>query len=552
MMELRQLGALNLDSVQWRGSAANVAFAALEEGADIKVIVVKDATAPYGVAVMLDQCAHQGAHFNQDIEDGPDGACVITCPNHKWRLDVCTRKYVNPAQDLEQETLELTPIDTRPNCYDVYQFTPPDPWAPLAAAQDGLRRGEFSLEFVAHACVLLQGGETSLLTDPWLVGPAFGNSWWLGHAVDADLWLERAAQVDAIYISHSHEDHANAYSLRALAERNPDVRVLAGDVGVEAVAASAGLRNVEIVPFGEWVEIGPEMRLMILRDALMKEIDTCCVIDYKGHLVVNTNDCSRPNGNHLPDKNVDVLLTDFAGGSSCYPHCYLNYSDEASRALANQRCAKLLQKNIRIARQVRPKVYVPFAGFYSAAADPDLESRTVYNTPEKAVTAVTRAVPETRGWVPEHGAVLDVVTGEPLIPGYSNAKAVEWPVNEHRDAYELEVARLGPFDRAFYTGYVAAVFNNGHELRMNLWLRIVEMQDDSFDNDKITDGLFSWAVDLRTGTLHLGQKDCPELEQPTLTIWVRQTMLWHAMVHRSNWDFIDIGFNARLLRVPDR
>ena len=549
MMELRQLGVLDGSALDWRGAKANVAFTALATGSseEVRVIVIKDEAADYGMVVMLDQCAHQGARFNQDIEDGPDGSCVITCPNHRWRLDLCSRQYVTPDEGPMQGTLELSPIESRPGCYDVYQFTPPDPWAPLGTPQAGLRRGEFSLEFVAHACVLLTGGATSLLTDPWLLGPAFGNSWWLSHAVDAEAWLQRAAQVDAIYISHTHEDHANAYSLRALAERNPDVRVLAGDVGVEAVAAAAGLTNAETVPFGEWVELGPDMRLMILRDALMEDIDTCCIVDYKGHLVVNTNDCCRPNGNRLPDRNVDVLLTDFAGGSSCYPHCYMNYSDEASRALATQRCAKILQKNIRIAKLVKPRLYVPFAGFYTAAADPDLAERTVYNTPEKAVAAIARAVPGTRGWVPEHGGVIDIVTGESLMPGYTNGTAVAWPVEEHREAYELEVARLGPFEATFYEAYVAAVFNNDHELRMNLWLSVIEVHDDSFDKE-----LFGWAVDLRTGELQMGHTDCPDPEQPTLTIWVRQTMLWHAMVHRSNWDFIDIGFNARLLRVPDR
>lgn len=559
MMELRRVGGLNLSAAQWRGAAENVAFVTLERvqpsSPPVSVIVIKDATVDYGLVVVLDQCAHQGARFNQDIEDGPNGACVVTCPNHHWRLDLCTRRYITPDQDLSQETLELSPIEDRPDCYDVFQFTPPDPWAPLATPQPDLARGEFKLEFVAHACVLLTGGDTTLLTDPWLIGPGFGNSWWLDHAVDIDVWLERAATVDAIYISHAHEDHANTHSLRALAKRNPRVRVLSGDVGVEAVAAAAGLENVEVVPFGEWIDLGAEMRLMILRDALMKDIDTCCVIDYKGHLVVNTNDCCRPNGNRLPEEHVDVLLTDFAGGSSCYPHCYINYSDEQARSLANQRCAKILQKNIRIARQVRPKLYVPFAGFYTAAADPDLTQRMVYNTPQKAVAAITRAVPGTRGWVPDYGGVIDVVTGEVLAPPYINAKAVQWPVNDYRDAYELEVARLGPFDPAFYKAYVAAVFNNDHALRMDLWLTVIEVHDDTFVKDSvftIADGLFGWAVDLRTGELHLNEPICPEYGRPTLTIWVRQTMMWHAMVHRSNWDFIDIGFNARLHRDPDR
>ena len=38
----------------------------------------------------------------------------------------------------------------------------------------------------------------------------------------------------------------------------------------------------------------------------------------EGHLILNTVDCTNPNGGRLP-QGVDVMLSDFAGGASGFP-----------------------------------------------------------------------------------------------------------------------------------------------------------------------------------------------------------------------------------------
>lgn len=37
-----------------------------------------------------------------------------------------------------------------------------------------------------------------------------------------------------------------------------------------------------------------------------------------GHKILNTVDCTRPNGGRLP-MNVDLMMSDFAGGASGFP-----------------------------------------------------------------------------------------------------------------------------------------------------------------------------------------------------------------------------------------
>lgn len=52
----------------------------------------------------------------------------------------------------------------------------------------------------------LKLGETCMVFDPWLIGPAFARGWWLLHEPPSD-WLERVCRADLIYISHMHSDH---------------------------------------------------------------------------------------------------------------------------------------------------------------------------------------------------------------------------------------------------------------------------------------------------------------------------------------------------------
>lgn len=49
-------------------------------------------------------------------------------------------------------------------------------------------------------------------------------------------------------------------------------------------------------------------------------------------MILNTVDCTRPNGGRLPE-NVDLMMSDFAGGASGFPMTFSGgkYSGEIDR-----------------------------------------------------------------------------------------------------------------------------------------------------------------------------------------------------------------------------
>uniref|UniRef100_A0A4W5MNA2 Cytidine monophospho-N-acetylneuraminic acid hydroxylase n=1 Tax=Hucho hucho TaxID=62062 RepID=A0A4W5MNA2_9TELE len=88
-------------------------------------------------------------------------------------------------------------------------------------------------------------------------------------------------------------------------------------------------------------QIDEHLRFMILKDEVHPEMDTCIIVEYKGHMILNTVDCTRPNYGRLPD-NVDLMMSDFAGGASGFPMTFSGgkYTGEEGRYTASKCTAR--------------------------------------------------------------------------------------------------------------------------------------------------------------------------------------------------------------------
>uniref|UniRef100_A0A8D1YXU6 Cytidine monophosphate-N-acetylneuraminic acid hydroxylase n=1 Tax=Sus scrofa TaxID=9823 RepID=A0A8D1YXU6_PIG len=262
-------------------------------------------------------CKHQGGLFIKDIED-LNGRSV-KCTKHNWKLDVSSMKYINPPGSFCQD--ELVVEKDEENGVLLLELNPPNPWDSEPRSPEDLAFGEVQITYLTHACMDLKLGDKRMVFDPWLIGPAFARGWWLLHEPPSD-WLERLSRADLIYISHMHSDHLSYPTLKKLAERRPDVPIYVGNterpVFWNLNQSGVQLTNINVVPFGIWQQVDKNLRFMILMDGVHPEMDTCIIVEYKGHKILNTVDCTRPNGGRLPMK-VALMMSDFAGGASGFP-----------------------------------------------------------------------------------------------------------------------------------------------------------------------------------------------------------------------------------------
>lgn len=500
----------------------------IPEGCSIgdEVIVFRDGER---ILVGPNRCRHQGGAFR--FEDN----CFV-CPRHNWRLEPKSMRYLSPAG------LVHPTFDTRKEGGEIVatNYVEERPWEDVDCSPSQLQADELTVRFLAHACVEIQCGEQKIVTDPWLVGPAFSRGWWLQHNPPTT-WRDDMKMADAIFISHNHSDHLNPHTLKELAKENVEIPIFVPEFesgSCERLVRRAGLRNITSVPFGTWVSLGAETRFMVLRDFSGRE-DSGLLIDYRGHLILNTVDCSNLNNGVLPSK-VSVLLTSFAGGASGFPICWSElYSVAEIERRVEKSLALELAKVREIVRAVDPDFYIPFAGYFTEAHPADFEVRSLNkkNLPQKAILSA-ELNDGTRGWLPVPGGVLDIATG-----------VTRGGISKPRSSWEDEFSQyLAPFEESLHASQVAGLEGIQHYFhwvgfRGDLVLHVIET-DESF---KLC--IREFFVDFRNGAVVPTR---PSGEFRYLRMRVRASVFRHVLLEGQPWEELSIGFQARFYRAPDR
>jgi hypothetical protein len=216
------------------------------------------------------------------------------------------------------------------------------------------------LEWVNHASFVLHHGSVRLISDPWLSGTAFANSWDLLSRTRFQ--PEDFESITHIWISHEHPDHFSPATLRSIPEAararitvltqpTRDRRVLRFCVGLK-------FRDVVELPIGEWFELGPDVQVMCQPEKLD---DSWLAVRAGDETLLNLNDCLVGMAEELLQIKqqvghpVDVLLGQFSFASWIG-----NRDDEAThrRAARESRERILLQT-----RTIAPRWVIPFASF---------------------------------------------------------------------------------------------------------------------------------------------------------------------------------------------
>ncbi len=115
---------------------------------------------------------------------------------------------------------------------------------------------EATVTWIGHSTLLVQMEGLRFLTDPtWSEHPSPIS--WLGprRFVAPGLSIDELPPIDFVVISHNHYDHLDLPSLRALADRNADMRFFV-PVGNGPLLRKAGLDHVVELDWGETVEQG--------------------------------------------------------------------------------------------------------------------------------------------------------------------------------------------------------------------------------------------------------------------------------------------------------
>ncbi|KAL6088444.1 hypothetical protein STEG23_031405, partial [Scotinomys teguina] len=478
-------------------------------------------------------CKHQGGLFMKDIED-IDGSV-----RQKRAPDLIIDGFVEMDENNGLLLIELNP---------------PNPWDSDPRSPEELAFGEVQITYLTHACMDLKLGDKRMVFDPWLIGPAFARGWWLLHEPPSD-WLERLCKADLIYISHMHSDHLSYPTLKQLAQRRPDIPIYVGDterpVFWNLDQSGVRLTNINVIPFGLWQQVDKNLRFMILMDGVHPEMDTCIIVEYKGHKILNTVDCTRPNGGRLPEK-VALMMSDFAGGASGFPMTFSGgkFTEEWKAQFIKAERRKLLNYKAQLVKDLQPHIYCPFAGYFveSHPSDKYIKETNIKNDPNQLNNLIKKTC-DVVTWTPRPGATLDL--GRMLKDPTDSKGIVEPPEGTkiYKDSWDfglyLKTLQSVVGDEIFcHSSWIKEYFTWAGFKSYNLVVRMIETDEDF---NPLPEG-YDYLVDFLDLSF---PKERPSREHPYEEIRSRVDVIRYVVKHGLLWDDLYIGFQTRLQRDPD-
>ena len=255
------------------------------------------------------------------------------------------------------------------------------------------------ITYLGHACILVRTANTSLLMDPWLVDPAYCNSWF--HYPPLVLGIEDVTPVDYIWCSHDHPDHFDRKTLAKLPRTQKCLIADFTSKELERKFRREGFQDLRVLPFGKPVQLADDMTVTLLRSDLVWE-DSAILVQSGGVTLFNMNDCKL--GDDLLREvgerwRPDLVFVPFSGAIH-FPTCY-SYPREQRAVITSPRRKKHLDGFVHRCRLLQAKRAVPFAGNFALLAKDQLwmneTDQNNINTPDEAIVALRAGGPQIEG-----------------------------------------------------------------------------------------------------------------------------------------------------------
>ncbi|PRY13301.1 CMP-N-acetylneuraminate monooxygenase [Pontibacter ummariensis] len=281
------------------------------------------------------------------------------CPMHDWRLNLNTLQYNSSHVCKEQVPFRMS---------EQGEVFIEDANKSLKNPFQSEKKGAVSLRWLNHAAVFIECNGTSIITDPWLFGPAFMTGWWLA-APSPQESVELLKKADYVYISHNHPDHLHAETLALLPRDITIITPKFRSGSSEKFLRNLGFTQVKALNFLDIFELTPGFQVSLLKSGDFRD-DSGLYVCANGHELLLTVDSNFLNAHELP-KNVDLLMTSFAGGASGFPLCYEGYTEEEKVAVLKRNRNAIKSNVLKYVQETTPRYYMPYAGMFSEYAERD-------------------------------------------------------------------------------------------------------------------------------------------------------------------------------------
>jgi CMP-N-acetylneuraminate monooxygenase len=301
-----------------------------------------------GYRLLSTVCPHKGGEI-VDVEE------CLECPHHGWRFEASSGECLN----VPNQRLSSFPVIARDG--RLFSELPIPSVAPPRVMKQLKHPDELSLRLHAHACLEINYQGFSLLTDPWLCGPAFLGAWTQYPPPVVDVTTMRP---DAMVISHEHSDH---FHEPTLVEFDRSIPIFIPDFPnrrlVERLAV-LGFTNVCPMAFGETYQVSPNMQLTCYEPGGFWN-DAILLIEIDGFRLLNLNDAGLNRRVAALVAPVDVVASSFSPAASGYPLCWNHLSLAEQSKILDQACQGKLQMLTEAMALYGGQYLLPFASHFA-------------------------------------------------------------------------------------------------------------------------------------------------------------------------------------------
>lgn len=450
------------------------------------------------------------------------------CPMHDWQLNLDTLKYSESHVCKEKASFHLD---------DSNNIHVNDSIKHLVNPFKGIKKGTVKIRWLNHATVYIECNGKSVITDPWLFGPAFMTGWWLATPSPEES-IDLLKKADYVYISHNHPDHLHAETLAVLSK---DKEIIVADFSTkstEKYLRALGYENVKTLPFNEIFEIVLNFQICIFKSGDFRD-DSGIYFCVNGHEILLTVDANLLNQNVLP-KGIDLLMTSFAGGASGFPLCFENFTEEEKKGVLKRNKNAVKISVNQYLQSAAPKFYMPYAGMFQEYSYRDkyiLEMNDKNSDDEFELIAqknnATYIKPSS-----EHDIIFD---NGVLLQRAVKTKYLE---QENSNFYVEKLKKEFPFDCDKVVEYLC---NSG--FKGNQILQIIPTDDDfELSSNTIIYADFSNGAYKSIPSTDL----IVEMEGfNVMQLKIRQEVLMCIIENKLPWEDFSIGFQMRVKRVPN-
>ena len=238
------------------------------------------------------------------------------------------------------------------------------------------------IEFINHACYIVDTGKVRILCDPWLHGEAFDRGW--KHFMKTPVHINEL-DYDYIWISHEHPDHFSVRDIKEIEGSKTFFYQETKDSKVKNFLEKEGHTVIEMRNWEPYIL--PDKSEMIVTKV---HDDSWMYINNGKDSILNLNDCESRTTKELSEirQKLDsptVLMTQFS-----FAMWIGNQRDDKANDLSAKNILERVGKQRKI---LEPKYVIPFASYVRFAHEDNVWMNYKANTPFDAIPYIEPATP---------------------------------------------------------------------------------------------------------------------------------------------------------------